>query len=70
MSVRTYDPKEPEFFGPGRCSAPGCGSVYHTICRLCNLAYCRGHLLARPHSCDTHVEFIVLTEEEVRELLG
>ena len=67
MSVRTYDPRSAEIFEPGRCSERGCGLAYYTICGLCNLAYCFGHLKGI-HVCNTRTEFLVLTEEEVEEI--
>jgi len=79
VSVRTWDPKQAEIFPSGHCAEAGCGQPYHTICGLCNLAYCFGHLPARKgmskfevgcHACDTGVEFLVLTPEEVQEMLG
>lgn len=70
MSVRTYDPREAEVFKPGHCSEPQCGKPYYTICGLCNLAYCFDHLKLKPHHCNTHTEFIVLTEDEVMDLFG
>lgn len=69
MSVRSYDPKPAEIFPTAKCSEPLCGMPYWTICRLCNRAFCSNHLL-NPHTCDTHVEFIVLTRMEVEELFG
>jgi hypothetical protein len=68
VSVRTYDPREAEVYEGARCSEPPCMRQYHTICRLCNAAFCFDHLKTRPHTCDTHVEFLVLTPEEVQEL--
>lgn len=79
MSVRTWDPKQAEIFPTGHCSEAGCGQPYHTICSLCNLAYCFGHLPPRKgalkfengrHACNTGVEFLVLTPEEVEEIYG
>ncbi len=66
MSVRTFDPKTPEIFPSGRCTA-GCGKEYHSICRLCNLAYCFEHLKLKPHACDTKWEHKVQTLEESLE---
>lgn len=79
MSVRSYDPKPAEIFPTAKCSEPLCGEPYWTICRLCNRAFCSNHLLnpmapdfwnvlKKPHTCDTHQEFLVLTPEEVHEL--
>ena len=70
MSVRIYDPKQPEIFPDASCSEPLCSTPYKTICRLCNRAFCFAHLRVVPHICDTHVEFIVLTSEEVHEIHG
>lgn len=69
MSVRTFDPRPPEIFKPALCTA-GCGFEYHSICRLCNLAYCFNHLKNLPHACDTKREYLVLEPEEVAELFG
>lgn len=55
MSVRTFDPREAELFGAARCSEQGCNEPYSTICKRCNLAYCRKHLSTEtPHSCVLH----------------
>lgn len=70
MSVRNYDPKEAEIFPTAQCSESLCGKPYHTICRLCNRAFCFAHLKTIPHACDTHVEFLVLTPDEVLELFS
>lgn len=67
MSVRIYDPKTPEIFRPALCTA-GCGKEYHSICRLCNLAFCFGHLKLEPHACDTKREYRVLTHDEVVQI--
>jgi hypothetical protein len=68
MSVRTYDPKTPEIFKSGLCSA-GCGKEYFTICRYCNLAYCFEHIKLKPHACDTKVPYTVPTREEAGDVL-
>lgn len=70
MSVRTFDPKPIEIFPQPLCSEKGCGNPYHSICRLCNAAFCLKHLKDEPHHCDTHSEFLVLEKEEVEELFN
>lgn len=78
MSMRKYDPKEAEVFPPALCAEPGCGKPYHTICRLCNIAFCYYHLTepfktlaqTKPHRCDTGMQFLVLTEDEVLDLFS
>ena len=70
MSVRTFDPKEPEVYRLALCSEQGCYVAYHSICRICNRAFCFQHLKIVPHCCDTHQEFLVLTEDEVLDLFG
>ncbi len=70
MSVRTYDPKEPEIYKHGICTSAGCGQDYFSICKLCNLAYCFRHLKNAPHVCNTGQEFLVLTEDEVLDIFG
>lgn len=56
MSVRTNDPKPIEIYPPALCCEPGCGKIYDTICKACNLAFCMGHLFMvapgkRNHKC-------------------
>ncbi len=70
MSMRTFDPKEPEAYPQAHCSEDRCWNPYHTICRLCNLAFCLGHLKNYPHKCDTGMQFLVLTEDEVLDLFA
>ena len=81
MSMRTYDPKEAEAYPPALCGEIGCGKPYYTICRLCNIAFCWDHLTdrldldffkfrAKPHRCDTGMQFLVLTEDEVIDLFS
>jgi hypothetical protein len=70
VSVRTYDPKEPEIYKQGACSSSGCGLDYFSICKLCNLAYCFQHLKNQPHVCNTGREFLVLSEDEVLDIFG
>lgn len=52
MSVRTYDPKPRDIFPPALCTT-GCGKLYHTICKKCNLAYCFEDLPPGRHACET-----------------
>ncbi len=78
MSMRTYDPKETEVFPPALCGEIGCGKPYHSICKLCNIAFCVDHLRepfkklseTKPHRCDTGIQFLVLTEDEVIDLFS
>lgn len=45
MSVRTNDPRPIEIYPPALCCEPGCGKIYDTICKACNLSFCMGHLV-------------------------
>lgn len=51
MAVRTFDPRQPEVYPPGRC-AHGCkGGLAQVYCRGCNLTYCLGCAHPHAHGC-------------------